>query len=135
MMQRLQFSKPGMLLFPRLNCSRKLCLVLLLVGFRAFQHHFTAMDDAEKLPQTSGNLSGSRLATGGTDAENSFAEEDTPVGETANPGVVDFDGPDDPENPTNWPLSKKTISIIMVTFMTLLSYVLPSETLLAQPDT
>ena len=116
-----------------MSCS--LLLLFALVVLRAFQHHIIAMDDAEKSQQTSGNLSGSRLAFDGTGAENSFAEEDTPVGETANPGVVDFDGPDDPENPTNWPLSKKTISIIMVTVMTLLSCVLPSTTLLAQPGT
>lgn len=37
------------------------------------------------------------------------------------PNVVDFDGPDDPENPMNWSSTKKTVAITIVTAMTLLS--------------
>lgn len=37
------------------------------------------------------------------------------------PNVVDFDGPDDPENPMNWSTLKKTAAIALVAVMTLLS--------------
>ena len=37
------------------------------------------------------------------------------------PDVVDFDGPNDPENPMNWSSAKKTTQIVIVTTMTLLS--------------
>jgi hypothetical protein len=37
------------------------------------------------------------------------------------PNVVDFDGPNDPENAMNWTTARKTTAIIIVTSMTLLS--------------
>ena len=37
------------------------------------------------------------------------------------PNLVDFDGPDDPENPLNWPASKKNLSISLMSLITLLS--------------
>jgi hypothetical protein len=37
------------------------------------------------------------------------------------PNIVDFDGPDDPENPMNWSMARKTSAIVIVTTMTLLS--------------
>ena len=37
------------------------------------------------------------------------------------PNIVNFEGPDDPENPMNWSARKKTTQIIIVTTMTLLS--------------
>jgi hypothetical protein len=43
---------------------------------------------------------------------------------TGDPNVVDFDGPDDPENPMNWSTPKKTAAIAVVSLMTLLSCVL-----------
>lgn len=43
---------------------------------------------------------------------------------TGNLNVVDFDGPDDPENPMNWSSPKKTAAITVVSLMTLLSCVL-----------
>ncbi|KAM5429352.1 hypothetical protein McanMca71_002963 [Microsporum canis] len=55
-----------------------------------------------------------------TDVERSSAEKrsDNAV---LDPEVVDFDGPNDPDNPMNWSLGKKTATIAMVTTMTLLS--------------
>ncbi len=35
--------------------------------------------------------------------------------------IVDFKGPDDPENPMNWSSRKKTLTITLVTMMTVLS--------------
>jgi hypothetical protein len=37
------------------------------------------------------------------------------------PNIVDFDGPDDPENPLNWSTARKTTALAIVTMMTLLS--------------
>ena len=37
------------------------------------------------------------------------------------PNVVDWDGPDDAENPMNWPLAKKITAIGVVSLITLLS--------------
>ena len=38
------------------------------------------------------------------------------------PDIVDFDGPNDQDNPMNWSSSKKAAAIGMVTLMTLFSY-------------
>ena len=35
--------------------------------------------------------------------------------------IVDFDGPTDPENPLNWPTSRKATSIVIVSLTALLS--------------
>jgi hypothetical protein len=37
------------------------------------------------------------------------------------PNLVDWDGPDDPKNPRNWPLSKKAIITGTVSLITLLT--------------
>lgn len=37
------------------------------------------------------------------------------------PNIVDFDGPDDPENPLNWSTTRKTTSIFIVSPTALLS--------------
>jgi len=37
------------------------------------------------------------------------------------PNIIDFEGPEDPNNPMNWSSRKKTLQIIIVTSMTLLS--------------
>lgn len=37
------------------------------------------------------------------------------------PNIVDFDGPNDPENPLNWSAARKTTSIFIVSLTALLS--------------
>lgn len=39
------------------------------------------------------------------------------------PNIVDFDGPNDLENPLNWSTARKTTSIAIVSLTALLSYV------------
>jgi hypothetical protein len=39
----------------------------------------------------------------------------------SNPNIVNWDGPDDPENPMNWPLSKKAGAICIISLITFLS--------------
>lgn len=42
----------------------------------------------------------------------------------ANPDLVDWDGPDDPENPFNWPSYKKWRQLMFMAVNTFLTYVL-----------
>ena len=42
-------------------------------------------------------------------------------GSPQDPNIVDFDGPDDPENPLNWPGARKARSIAIVSLIALLS--------------
>lgn len=37
------------------------------------------------------------------------------------PQIVGWDGPDDPENPLNWPESRKRINLILLSVLTVIS--------------
>ena len=51
--------------------------------------------------------------------DNSSAEaEEKPK----DPNIVDWDGPDDPENPMNWSSKKKVTTIAIISAITFLSY-------------
>ena len=41
------------------------------------------------------------------------------------PDLVDWDGPDDPENPLNWPAKRKYMNIALLSIITLLTFVAP----------
>ncbi|KAK5459864.1 hypothetical protein LTS15_003993 [Exophiala xenobiotica] len=43
------------------------------------------------------------------------------IQESADPNVVNWDGPDDPEKPLNWPASKKWINIALISSITFLT--------------
>jgi hypothetical protein len=43
---------------------------------------------------------------------------------TIDPNVVNWDGPDDPENPLNWPARQKWINIGLLATITTLTFVL-----------
>lgn len=43
------------------------------------------------------------------------------IQETNDPNVVNWDGPDDPEKPLNWPASKKWINIALISSITFLT--------------
>ena len=49
------------------------------------------------------------------DAHNGVVEDQNP-----NPNIVDWDGPDDPENPRNWKSSKVIVNISIVSTITFL---------------
>ncbi|KAL2435320.1 hypothetical protein ABEF94_014931 [Exophiala dermatitidis] len=60
------------------------------------------------------------------DLEKAFSKnEDDDVGVTvtvtADPNVVDWDGPDDPENPLNWSPRRKWSNILLLAVMTTLT--------------
>lgn len=57
-------------------------------------------------------------------AEN-FNELDEKELEPRDPDLVDWEGPDDPENPMNWPRGRKLLITITISFITLLTYVYP----------
>lgn len=46
------------------------------------------------------------------------------VRQTTDPNVIDWDGPDDPENPLNWPSRKKWTNIYLLSAITLLTCVM-----------
>ena len=76
------------------------------------QFHHTETPLHSTIPETtSADIDLEKLSIDGKSAE---ATE-------KNPDVIDFDKPTDPENPMDWPTSKKTIAIVIVTNMTLLS--------------
>ncbi len=37
------------------------------------------------------------------------------------PNIVDWDGPDDPENPLNWSSTKKNLHVVIVSLFTLVA--------------
>ena len=43
--------------------------------------------------------------------------------EARDPNIVDWDGPDDPENPLNWTSKRKVTATISIALITLLTYV------------
>jgi len=61
------------------------------------------------------------MATTELDGEKAQASNASQDVASKDPNVVDFEGSDDPNNPMNWSSGKKTIQIIIVTSMTLLS--------------
>jgi hypothetical protein len=51
-----------------------------------------------------------------TGTQTTNRQEDAP-----DPDVVDWDGPDDPENPMNWPQYRKVINIGLISLFTFLT--------------
>lgn len=73
------------------------------------------------------DLESSSEGATGPDSEKANSSAEQPV----DPNVVDWDGPDDPENPLNWPASIRIGHVVMVSIITLIVYVLHSFS----PDT
>jgi hypothetical protein len=83
------------------------------------------MTSAEVSSQATAKEVDSAMDTEACDLERNAIEDvdkEEPDAEPVDPNVVNFDGPDDPENPMNWPTGRKTTTIALVTMMTLLSY-------------
>lgn len=55
----------------------------------------------------------------------SRSEDASPEEKDSNGAEVEWDGPDDPRNPLNWPIHKRAMQIICVALMTLLRSVAP----------
>ena len=71
----------------------------------------TYSHDVEK--QADGNDSARDIATHDIATHDEKALQD--------PNIVDWDGPDDPENPLNWASSKKLAAMTIVSLVTMLS--------------
>ncbi|KAG8415888.1 hypothetical protein J3459_013949 [Metarhizium acridum] len=74
------------------------------------------------MTQTSAAVSGAPSSHSKADIGR-FSDGDKPIDAAVDPDVVDFDGPDDSDNPMNWSPGKKAATIGMATAMTLFSYV------------
>lgn len=48
---------------------------------------------------------------------------DEPQPQALDPDLVDWDGPDDPDNPMNWPRGRKLVVTASISAITLLTYV------------
>jgi hypothetical protein len=74
--------------------------------------------EKEKLPDTSSNIS----EEGDADLEKGKPSEAVDEEkELQDPNIVDWEGPDDPENPQNWSAAKKWSNIGILSFLTLLT--------------
>lgn len=73
-------------------------------------------------PSTASSSSpSSKEASGQQDVEKGAADATAEEAEAPrDPNIVDWEGPDDPENPYNWPASKKWSNIAILSLLTLL---------------
>jgi hypothetical protein len=58
-----------------------------------------------------------------TPSEKPDKADETTDSEPRDPNLVDWDGPDDPQNPMNWSLKRKLIITGCISIITLLTYV------------
>lgn len=61
------------------------------------------------------------LETGSTDINSQAPQSST------DPDVVDWNGPDDPKNPMNWPPRKKNTIVALISLITFITSVLPRQ--------
>lgn len=54
------------------------------------------------------------ISEDGRDQQSSEPDQTATDQETKD-NVVDWDGPEDPQNPRNWPLSKRVIQVVLAT--------------------
>lgn len=59
----------------------------------------------------------------GDDVERGSTPADDSQSGPRDPNLVDWDGPDDPMNPLNWPFRKKFVATATISVITLLTYV------------
>ena len=86
--------------------------------------NYTVGDPKSSLYHTKSNMSESADSKDRCDVEKQPVSDHqvmTADKSTKDPKVVDWDGPDDPENPMNWPTSKKVTAIGLVSLITVLS--------------
>ncbi len=63
------------------------------------------------------------LEKGIANAAKNVVKVDNPVLNLAIADAIDWDGPDDPANPQNWPLSIRTGHVVLISIITLIVYV------------
>lgn len=76
--------------------------------------------EAEKMADTQSSVSSAHSASRG-DVEKAAADATAePTDEPTDPNVVDWEGPDDPNNPYNWAPRRKWANIAILSLLTLL---------------
>jgi hypothetical protein len=78
---------------------------------------FVEQDVPEIEKPTAGDIYGEddsdgAVEGGGGDIEKKIQDLEKGPSKHASPAVLDWDGPDDPENPHKWPIGKKVMHII-----------------------
>jgi len=53
--------------------------------------------------------------------DGAVTEKSSDEEEKRDPNIVDWDGPDDPENPMNWPMKKKWMNIAVLSILTIIT--------------
>lgn len=67
------------------------------------------------------------LENGTSPAATSTEKEEQSTSSQSDASPIDWDGPDDPEMPLNWPKSKRWINTMAVSTLTLLTFVFPEK--------
>jgi hypothetical protein len=92
----------------------------------AYEKRHDADDASDKAHATS-NLDvekGVQSAAISTNSDDRTLEGDPTTEAERDPDIVDWDGPDDPENPLNWPARRKWTLIFILAMVTLVTWVL-----------
>ncbi|XP_014561661.1 hypothetical protein COCVIDRAFT_22263 [Bipolaris victoriae FI3] len=74
------------------------------------------------------------IEKGNTNSISSGDDDDTEADDDRDPNIVDFDGPDDPENPMNWTAFKKWGTVSLVSAITFLTPLASSQFAPGVPD-
>ena len=94
-------------------------------GVSSRQPDSFSMATNEDLEKTVPSLSSEGAATLTHDMEQQLTADDATDAkkdmDAKDPDLVDWDGEDDPENPLNWPASKKLPLMFVISFITMLS--------------
>ena len=77
------------------------------------------MSESTKPAMAEDSQNGSISEHAERDVEAQQTDEKEPS--STDPNIVDFDGPNDPENPLNWPASRKNMNITLIALITFLS--------------
>lgn len=83
---------------------------------RTSTHHQTATSE-----KVDSSLTAEKDVEKGVRTGSLSSEEEPEDTSPPDPNVVDFDGPDDPEHPLNWPFKKKWGMIILISAITFLT--------------
>ncbi|KIH90317.1 MFS multidrug transporter [Sporothrix brasiliensis 5110] len=102
-------------------------------GERAGLSHSNAGGNID-LEKGVGNDGSNLSPGGGGGAEKSGAGAGGGAGDDADPNLVKWEGPDDPENPKNWTISRKWAAVFVVSLFTFISPVSSSMVAPALPD-
>lgn len=97
----------------------------------AYEHGHDVDHPAERqtqisLPKDHDLEKGTRSNLGSSHSDEQTLSEENLAREAAeerDPNIVDWDGPDDPKNPMNWPASRKWTLIAALAGVTLVTYV------------